>query len=155
MRCPDCHKSDSKVVESRDSNAEASGIRRRRQCLACGHRFTTYERIEPAHLMVVKKDGRRENFDRNKVAGGVFRAFEKRSFPAEKIHTLVDGIVTELRNSGEVEVQSTMIGELVMQHLLSADDVAYVRFASVYRSFTDLGSFEAELTRLRNLQDKQ
>lgn len=154
MRCPDCHKSDSKVVESRDSNTELSGIRRRRQCLACGHRFTTYERIEPAHLMVVKKDGRRENFDRNKVAGGVFRAFEKRPLPAEKIHTLIDGIVTQLRNSGEVEVQSTMIGELVMQHLIKADDVAYVRFASVYRSFSDLGSFEAELTRLRNLQDK-
>ncbi len=154
MRCPECQNDGSKVVESRDSGLENSGVRRRRQCLACGYRFTTYERIEPSHLMVVKRDGRRENFNRDKVAGGIFRAFEKRPFPAEKIHQLVDGVVSQLRHSGEIEVPSRLIGEIVMEHLLQADDVAYVRFASVYRSFSDLGSFEAELARLRNLQDK-
>lgn len=154
MHCPECRHHTSKVVESRDSGSSGSGVRRRRQCLSCGYRFTTYERIEPSHLMVIKRDGRRENFDRNKLAGGVLRAFEKRPWPADKIHLLIDTVVDDLRRSGEVEVASQQIGEMVMQQLLQADDVAYVRFASVYRSFSDLGSFEAELARLRDLQNK-
>ncbi len=125
-------------------------IRRRRQCLRCGFRFTTYERAESAKLSVVKKDGRRELFDREKVSGGIYRACEKRPVAVALIEEVVDQIERDLRARGEAEIVSSEIGELVMQKLITLDDVAYVRFASVYRSFADLASFEAEVARLKN-----
>lgn len=148
MKCPDCTHNDSKVIESRDLEDGAS-IRRRRQCLKCGFRFTTYERSEQPRLTVVKKDGRREPFNRNKMAGGVYRACEKRPISVAVIEELISDIEREIRAKGEAEVPVSLLGEMVMIKLLSLDDVAYVRFASVYRSFTDVASFEAELERLK------
>lgn len=148
MKCPDCTHNDSKVIESRDLE-EGASIRRRRQCLKCGFRFTTYERSEQPRLTVVKKDGRREPFNRNKMAGGVYRACEKRPISVAVIEELINDIEREIRAKGEAEVPVSLLGEMVMIKLLSLDDVAYVRFASVYRSFTDVASFEAELERLK------
>lgn len=149
MKCFDCDYLDSKVIESRDLDDSAT-IRRRRQCLRCGARFTTYERMETATLAVVKKDGRRELFDRDKVGGGIYRAVEKRPIAIGLIEEVITQIERELRGRGEAEIPSTLIGELVMAKLMAIDDVAYVRFASVYRSFADVASFEAELKRLKS-----
>lgn len=148
MKCFDCDYLDSKVIESRDLD-ESSTIRRRRQCLKCGARFTTYERMEKPTLAVIKKDGRRELFNRDKVASGIYRAVEKRPIAIARVEDLITQVERELRSSGEAEIHTTRIGELVMDRLGSLDDIAYVRFASVYRSFTDVASFEAELRRLR------
>jgi transcriptional repressor NrdR len=148
MRCPDCEYIDSKVIESRDLE-EGSSIRRRRQCLSCGFRFTTYERVESPRLSIIKKDGRREPFDRDKIAGGIYRACEKRPIPVSRVEEVIGDIERELRALGEPEVEVGRVGEIVMRQLLALDDVAYVRFASVYRSFTDVESFEAELARLK------
>jgi transcriptional repressor NrdR len=148
MKCPDCDYLDSKVIESRDLE-EGAQIRRRRQCLRCGFRFTTYERTESPRLTIVKKDGRREPFDREKIAGGIYRACEKRPISAAQIEQVIADIEREVRALGEPEVSVSKIGEIVMAKLLSLDDVAYVRFASVYRSFTDVESFELELARLK------
>ena len=148
MRCPDCSYLDSKVIESRDLE-DGGSIRRRRQCLKCGFRFTTYERTEQPRLTVVKKDGRREPFSREKIAGGTYRACEKRPIPVAQIEDVISEIEREIRAMGEPEVSVNKIGEIIMQQLLALDDVAYVRFASVYRSFTDVESFEAELARLK------
>lgn len=148
MKCFDCDYLDSKVIESRDLD-ESSTIRRRRQCLKCGARFTTYERMEMPTLAVIKKDGRRELFNRDKVASGIYRAVEKRPIAIARVEDLITQVERELRSSGEAEINSTRIGELVMDRLGGLDDIAYVRFASVYRSFTDVASFEAELRRLR------
>jgi transcriptional repressor NrdR len=149
MKCHECHFRDSKVIESRDLD-DAATIRRRRQCLGCGTRFTTYERMETPTLAVVKKDGRRELFNRDKLAAGIYRAVEKRPIAIADIEELIVKIEREVRALGESEVDSTGIGELVMRRLETLDDVAYVRFASVYRSFADVASFEAELQRLRS-----
>ncbi len=148
MKCFDCGYLDSKVIESRDLD-DSSSIRRRRQCLRCGARFTTYERMETPTLAVVKKDGRRELFSRNKVASGVYRAVEKRPIAISETEEIINQIERDLRARGESEIPSAEIGELVMLKLEQLDEVAYVRFASVYRSFTDVASFEAELRRLR------
>lgn len=148
MKCFDCNYIDSKVVESRDVD-DSSTIRRRRQCLRCGARFTTYERMEMPTIAVIKKDNRRELFSRNKVASGIYRAVEKRPIAIADIETLISQIEREVRASGEAEISSTTVGEMVMKKLVVLDDVAYVRFASVYRSFTDVASFEAELKRLK------
>ncbi|TAK88855.1 transcriptional repressor NrdR [Patescibacteria group bacterium] len=148
MRCPDCGYLDSKVIESRDLE-DGAQIRRRRQCLKCSFRFTTYERTEQPRLTIIKKDGRREPFDRQKLAGGLYRACEKRPVAASQLEETINQIERELRSLGEPEVSVERIGELAMDHLLELDDVAYVRFASVYRSFTDVESFEAELARLK------
>ena len=148
MRCYDCDYIDSRVIESRDHD-EAATIRRRRQCLRCGARFTTYERVEMPRLAVVKKDGRREPFSRDKVAAGVYRAVEKRPIAIELIEEVIGQIEREARAWGESEVPASRVGELVMDKLMVLDDVAYVRFASVYRSFTDLAGFEAELAKLK------
>ena len=148
MKCYDCDYVDSRVIESRDLD-DSSTIRRRRQCLRCGARFTTYERMEQPTLAVIKKDGRRELFSRDKVASGIYRAVEKRPIAIALIEEVIGQIERELRSRGEPEVPSTEIGEMVMVKLFALDDVAYVRFASVYRSFTDVASFEAELKRLR------
>lgn len=149
MKCFDCNYIDSKVVESRDVD-DSSSIRRRRQCLKCGARFTTYERMEMATIAVIKKDGRRELFSRAKVASGIYRAVEKRPIAIADIEDLIASIEREVRASGEAEIASTRVGEMVMGKLGSLDDVAYVRFASVYRSFTDVASFEDELRRLKS-----
>ncbi len=149
MRCHDCGYLDSKVIESRDLD-DSSTIRRRRQCLGCSARFTTYERMEMPTMAVVKKDGRRELFSRDKVAAGIYRAVEKRPIAIAEIEELIVRIERQVRSSGESEMSSDRIGELVMAGLEQLDDVAYVRFASVYRSFTDVASFEAELRRLKS-----
>lgn len=151
MACPNCNQHDSKVLESRDVENGAA-IRRRRQCLNCGYRFTTYERLEMANLMVVKRNGDRELFDRSKLARGVYRAFEKRPVEADAIEGLISDVEREVKGRGESEISSITIGELLMARLIGLDDVAYVRFASVYRSFTDIKSFEAELTKLKKRQ---
>jgi transcriptional regulator NrdR len=149
MKCPTCEHENSRVMESRDLEDGAS-IRRRRECLDCGHRYTTYERIERPPLMVIKKDGRREPFKRDNIASGIYRACEKRPIPAERIESLINSAELRVRSLGEIEVTVAVIGEIVMEALLQLDDVAYVRFASVYRSFTDVASFEAELQRLKS-----
>ncbi len=153
MRCPHCGSADSKVLESRELD-DAAGIRRRRECASCNGRFTTYERIEMPHLMIVKKSGDRESFDHDKLARGIYKAFEKRPVSVEKIEAIILRIEQALYNQGESELKSSVIGELVMAELVAADEVAYVRFASVYRSFTDIASFEKELDRLKKLHSQ-
>jgi transcriptional repressor NrdR len=144
MRCPFCNRFDSKVVDSRASE-DGNAIRRRRECLHCQKRFTTYERIEEAPLIVVKKDQRREPFDRQKILNGLLRACEKRPVSIVTIEQLVDSVEKELRNRMDQEISSRMIGELVMAGLKKIDEVAYVRFASVYRQFEDVATFMDEL----------
>lgn len=144
MRCPFCNHSDGKVVDSRSSK-EGDSIRRRRECLKCGRRFTTYERIEEVAQMVIKKDGRRENFDRWKIKSGILKAIEKRPIGLDQVDAMIDEIERELFNSTEHEVTTKAIGEAIMEKLRHLDEVAYVRFASVYRQFKDLNEFMSEL----------
>lgn len=148
MKCTQCSSTDNKVVESRDV-ADGEAIRRRRECLKCGQRFTTYERIERPSLVVVKRDGTRELFSRDKLMSGLQHASEKTSLSSPQLENFVAGIERELYSRGEPEVSSTDIGELVMQGLAKLNEVAYVRFASVYRQFRDISSFERELSRIR------
>ena len=138
MRCPYCKSSDTRVLDSRSAE-ERDAIRRRRECADCNRRFTTYERIEEVPLWVVKKDGRRELFDREKLLRGVMKACEKRRATLETISALVDDIVRTLKDAPNSEVPSMEIGRLVMEHLRTVDKVAYIRFASVYREFKDVG----------------
>jgi transcriptional repressor NrdR len=140
MRCPFCGHPDTKVIDSRPTE-EGQAIRRRRECEACGKRFTTYEKVEEIMLMVGKKDGSREAFDRNKMMNGIIKACEKRPVPMADIEKIANDIERGLSNMMEKEMESTIIGEFVMEHLKELDDVAYVRFASVYRQFTDAESF--------------
>ncbi len=149
MRCPFCSYSESKVIDSRPAE-EGSTIRRRRECLSCGKRFTTYEIMERLPLLVVKKDGRRQSFDRVKLLNGMVRACEKRPVPMAALETIVDDIEQDLQNSLEREVSSVKIGEMVMDKLKDLDEVAYVRFASVYRQFKDINTFMDELNKLLN-----
>ena len=151
MKCPYCAHLESKVVDSRPAD-EGSSIRRRRECLACHKRFTTYETMESLPLMVVKKDGSRQSFDRNKVLSGLIRACEKRPVSYQTLEELVAEIEQVLQNQMEREIRSAQIGELVMERLKRVDEVAYVRFASVYRQFKDLNTFMTELNKL--LEDK-
>ncbi len=144
MRCPYCTHSESKVVDSRPTD-EGERIRRRRECLSCERRFTTYEVIETTPLMVIKRDGAREVFDQNKLLSGMIKACEKRPVSLNELEEAVSGIETTLQNSLEREVSSTEIGELAMEKLGRIDQVAYVRFASVYRQFKDINSFLSEL----------
>lgn len=144
MRCPFCAQTDGKVVDSRSSK-EGDAIRRRRECLNCGRRFTTYERIEEVAQMVVKKDGRREPFDRWKVKSGILKAVEKRPISVDQVDAMIDDIERCLFNSSEHEVPTGAIGEAIMDRLKKLDEVAYVRFASVYRQFKDLSEFMDEL----------
>ncbi|SDD48312.1 transcriptional regulator NrdR [Sporomusa acidovorans] len=153
MRCPFCGVADSKVIDSRAAD-EGNSIRRRRECSACARRFTTYEVIEEIPLMVIKKDGRREIFDRSKLLGGILKACEKRPVPINAIETAVNKVERDLHNSAEREVSSRQIGESVMQHLREIDQVAYVRFASVYRQFADINNFMQELEVLMKTQHK-
>ena len=144
MKCPYCGFPDTKVVDSRPDK-DSSAIRRRRECESCSKRFTTHERVEEVLPLILKKDGRREPFDRGKVIAGIKKACEKRPVSIEVIERLVDRLETRLQESGEREVPSTVIGEWVMNELHDTDEVAYVRFASVYRSFKDINEFMAEL----------
>ncbi len=144
MKCPYCKNTSNRVVDSRTAE-DGTSIRRRRECMKCGRRFTTYEVIEKLPLMVVKHDGRREAFDREKIRQGIIRSCEKRNISMERINTLVHDIEIEIRNTMEQEVPSSEIGELVMKKLRDFDGVAYIRFASVYRKFDDIGNFLEEL----------
>jgi len=145
MVCPVCRAGDTRVIDSRD---DENAVRRRRECLACKHRFTTYERAEAARLFVVKKDGRREAYNREKVLGGIRKACEKRPISESAMQSVADEVERELYSRGDNEVPSSTVGELVMAALRKLDKVAYIRFASVYRSFTDLSSFQEELAHL-------
>ncbi len=146
MKCPFCGHNASTVLETRETE---NGIRRRRQCLKCGKRFTTYERIESSPLIVIKKSGEREQFDKEKLRRGILKACEKRPVSIEIINRIVDEIENELYGLGEQEIKSKKIGEKVMKKLKKIDKVAYIRFASVYREFKDIQDFEKELQRLR------
>jgi transcriptional repressor NrdR len=143
--CPSCRKSETRVVDSRD---DESVVRRRRECLDCKHRFTTYERMEAPRLFVVKKDGRREQYNRDKVLAGLRRACEKRPVSEAQMEEIVVAIERELFSRGDNEVPAAMVGEKLMEALKRIDKVAYIRFASVYRSFDDIGKFQAELAEL-------
>ena len=147
MKCPFCGHPESKVIDSRPADENAS-IRRRRECLACGKRFTTYETVESLPIVVIKKDGSRQSFDRQKVLRGMIRACEKRPVSLAELERIADEIEQELQNSMEREIRTADIGEKVMERLRSVDRVAYVRFASVYRQFKDIDTFMAELNKL-------
>ena len=153
LRCPNCQHKNSKVIDSRPIE-EGKAIRRRRECEQCAQRFTTFERMEETPLLVVKKDGMRQEFSREKLKRGIIRACEKRPVPIEKIDEIVLGVEKELRNIGSPEVASKVIGEMVMERLSHVDEVAYVRFASVYRQFKDVSVFLDELKELIN-RDKR
>ena len=151
MKCPYCGYEESKVIDSRPAD-DGERIRRRRECLGCNKRFTTHEVIETVPIIVVKRDKSRETFDRNKLTAGILRACEKRPVSLESIEQIVTDIETNLQNSLDREVTSKAIGEYVMEHLKNVDEVAYVRFASVYRQFKDINTFMEELNKL--LQEK-
>ncbi|MCX5703637.1 MAG: transcriptional regulator NrdR [Candidatus Omnitrophica bacterium] len=144
MKCPYCGYREDKVVDSR-ATAQRSAVRRRRECLKCGKRFTTYEYVEEVSLMVIKKDGRREPFDRKKILTGIMKACEKRPISIEKMEEIITQVERAIQKKSDREVSSSRIGELVIEKLKALDDVAYVRFASVYRQFKDLGQFMEEL----------
>lgn len=143
MKCPYCSSEDTKVIDKRPSDDRT--FRRRRECEKCEKRFTTYERIEIVPLTVIKRDGRREDFDKNKIRIGIMKACEKRPINQEKIEKIVDEIENELLNMDTTEIKSKVIGDLVMNSLKNVDEVAYIRFASVYKKFRDIESFEKEL----------
>ena len=147
MKCPYCGYAESKVIDSRPAD-EGSTIRRRRECLMCGKRFTTYEKVERMPLVVVKRDGSRQTFDKVKVINSMVRACEKRSIPLDEIESIADAIETELQSALEREITTAEIGDMVMDRLKALDEVAYVRFASVYRQFKDINTFMDELTKL-------
>ncbi|AOY77417.1 transcriptional regulator NrdR [Clostridium formicaceticum] len=147
MNCPFCGDGESKVVDSRPTE-EGQSIRRRRECISCSRRFTTYEKIEEIPLMVIKKTGNRESFNRNKILKGMIKACEKRPVALNDIESIVNEIEKQLYNSMEKEIKTEFIGELVMDHIKKLDEVAYVRFASVYREFKDINTFMGELRKL-------
>ena len=147
MKCPYCGYTDSKVIDSRPAD-DGSSIRRRRECLACQRRFTTYEVMERLPLVVIKRDGSRQTFDKNKLIGSMLKACEKRSVALGDLEKIADEIEQELQNELEREIPTSEIGEMVMRRLQTLDQVAYVRFASVYRQFKDINTFMEELTRL-------
>ena len=153
MKCPYCSELDNKVIDSRLSK-DGNVIRRRRECLVCERRFTTYEHIEEVPITIIKKDGRREVFNREKVAAGLKRACEKRNVSVNAIEEFLDELERDLKEMGEKEIPSTVVGERVMAKLHDLDDVAYVRFASVYREFKDVNDFVSELKTLLTDQDK-
>lgn len=147
MKCPYCGYTESKVVDSRHSE-DGTSIRRRRECLECQHRFTTYEVVESLPIVVIKKDGSRQTFDRNKILNGMLRACEKRPVPMARLEEMTDDIEQIIQNTLDREVSTDKIGELVMERLKPIDEVAYVRFASVYRQFKDINNFMTELNKI-------
>lgn len=144
MQCPRCHHNDTRVVDSRPT-AEGQAIRRRRECEKCGFRFTTFERVEVAPLLVIKKDGTREEFSREKILRGIIRSAEKRPVTMQQMNTVVDKVESKVRALGENEISSQLIGEYVMNELADVDEIAYIRFASVYRQFKDMSVFLDEM----------
>lgn len=152
MRCLYCNCTESKVIDSRSADDDRT-IRRRRECMSCGRRFTTYETIEVSPILVVKSDGNRQAFDVGKVKRGIIKACEKRPVPIEKIDELAEDIAKRIYNSMEQEISSKDIGEMVMEGLKGLDEVAYVRYASVYRSFKDISSFMSELQKMMEKKD--
>ncbi|MGP1348226.1 MAG: transcriptional regulator NrdR [Stomatobaculum sp.] len=154
MKCPFCNAADTRVIDSRPAEDNAS-IRRRRQCESCGKRFTTYEKLETMPLMIIKKDNSREPYDRSKIEAGIIRSCHKRPVSSAQISAMMDSIETALFNREEREIPSAVIGEMVMERLKDMDPVAYVRFASVYREFKDVGTFMAELVKLLEHQEKR
>jgi len=153
VRCPYCGNNEDKVVDSRET-MEGSSIRRRRECISCGRRFTTYEYIEKTPLMVIKKDGRREPFNREKIFSGLLKACQKRPVSMERLEKLVSEVQTQIQKKFDREVESRYIGELVIEKLAQVDDVAYVRFASVYRQFKDINQFMRKLKDILNKKEK-
>ncbi|HBH12169.1 MAG: Ribonucleotide reductase transcriptional regulator NrdR [Clostridiales bacterium 38_11] len=149
MKCPYCEFEETKVIDTRPTD-EGHTIRRRRECINCGKRFTTYEKIENIQLVVVKKDKTRETFNRTKILNGIIKACEKRPVPLKDIEAITDNIERKLQNTMENEITTDQIGELVMEELKNLDDVAYVRFASVYRQFKDINTFMDELKKIMN-----
>lgn len=149
MKCPFCASRDSRVIDTREIG---DGIRRRRECQSCKRRFTTYERVAPIHLLVIKSDGRREEFDREKIMEGIQLACTKRPVSSQDMEDITDQISAELYASGEQEIPSRQIGEMVMERLRKLDQVAYVRFASVYRKFKDIDSLMEEIEELKEWQ---
>ncbi|MDO4553023.1 MAG: transcriptional regulator NrdR [Bacillota bacterium] len=154
MKCPFCENSDTRVIDSRPTE-EGHAIRRRRECDVCGKRFTTYEKVEEVFFMVIKKDGSREAFDRNKILNGIIKACEKRPVAMADIENIVNEIERGLNNMVEKEVESKVIGEVIMEHLKKLDEVAYVRFASVYRQFKDVNTFVEEIEKMLKDSGKQ
>ncbi len=154
MRCMYCNCTESKVIDSRSADDDKT-IRRRRECMSCGRRFTTYETIEVSPILVVKADGNRQAFDIGKIKRGIIKACEKRPVPIEKIDEVVNEISKQVYNSMEQEVSSKAIGEMVMEGLKGLDEVAYVRYASVYRSFKDISSFMSELQKMMEKKDEK
>ena len=144
MKCPFCNNNEDKVVDSRETS-EGMAVRRRRECIQCGKRFTTYEYVEKTPLMVIKKDGRREPFNREKIYSGLLAACQKRPVSMDKLQSLISDVEGEIQKKFDQEIESKYIGELVVEKLASLDDVAYVRFASVYRQFKDINQFMREL----------
>jgi len=149
MKCPFCGYTEDKVIDSRPTD-EGTAIRRRRECLKCAKRFTTYEKIESTPIVVIKKDKTRQVFDRNRILNGLLKACDKRSVSVEQLESLIDEIESHIHNSFQREITSREIGELVMDKLKKLDEVAYVRFASVYRQFKDIDTFMEELKKLQN-----
>jgi transcriptional repressor NrdR len=154
MKCPYCGEIDNKVIDSRLSK-DASVIRRRRECLICSRRFTTYEHIEEVPIMIIKKDGRREVFNREKVSSGIKKACQKRDISVNLIEDFIDELERDLRETGEKEIPASVVGEKIMAYLHTLDDVAYVRFASVYREFKDVNDFVSELKTLLSNQENR
>ena len=154
MKCPYCGSDNTRVIDSRPAD-DNSSIRRRRLCDDCTKRFTTYEKIETVPLMVIKKDQNREQYDREKLLGGILRACHKRPVPVQSINEIVDQVENEIFRRGEKEIQSNVIGEIVMNHLMNLDPVAYVRFASVYREFKDVNTFMDELKKFLKTEPEE
>lgn len=153
MQCPKCQYNGSRVVDSRPAD-DGRAIRRRRECESCGFRFTTFERIEAAPLLVIKKNGGREEFNRDKILRGLIRSAEKRPVSMEQMEQIVDQVENKVRGLGENEVSTTKIGEYVMEDLVGLDEIAYIRFASVYRQFKDMGVFLKEMQEILNKDDE-
>jgi len=153
MKCIQCKHTETKVTESRELY-DGDVIRRRRECLNCNYRFTTYEKAEQPILMVIKKDGRKENFSIEKVSSGIYKACEKRKIPQEKIEGVITKIEKKIRGIGESEISSKQIGNIILSELANLDNVSYVRFASVYQSFSDINSFKEILDRMENKENK-
>ena len=151
MKCPYCDSEDSRVIDSRDVN---DGVRRRRQCLECSSRFTTYERVLSGNLFVVKKDRRREDFNKDKLLAGIRKACEKRPLPVGAVGKIADDIETELYQIGKAEINSTTIGDMVMERLKEIDNIAYIRFASIYRDFADITDLKQEVDTLIDASDE-
>jgi transcriptional repressor NrdR len=153
MKCPKCNYHESKVVDTRSTD-DGVKIRRRRECIECGHRFTTYEKIEETQIVVIKRDGTRQGYNRDKIINGLIRACDKRSVTLEQIEKIADKVEKQLYNTFQNEVSTEVIGEIVMNELQNVDDVAYVRFASVYRKFKDINTFMDELKKILDERKK-